>query len=64
MHIYTYTHIHVYTYKHIAMHKYHFVALGVEPKRIKLAGAEAELAIVMVKLSEAQATLVREKDKT
>ena len=46
------------------MHKYHFVALGVEPKRIKLAGAEAELAIVMVKLSEAQATLVREKDKT
>jgi dynein heavy chain len=40
-----------------AMYKYHFVALGVAPKRAKLAGAQEELAIVMEKLGIAKATL-------
>jgi dynein heavy chain, axonemal len=37
--------------------RYHFVALGVEPKRIKLAGAQATLDKTMAELKEAQAVL-------
>ena len=40
-----------------AMYKYHFVALGVEPKRIKLREAEEELAVVMAALAKAKAVL-------
>ena len=40
-----------------AMYKYHFVALGVAPKRAKLAEANAELEIVMKNLKVAQDTL-------
>eukprot|EP00392_Amoebophrya_sp_AT5.2_P006222 g6232.t1 len=46
-----------------AMHKYHFVALAVEPKRIKLRGAEEILAKTMKELNEAQATLKGIMDK-
>jgi len=37
-----------------AMHKYHYIALGVEPKRQKLAAAQSELDITMTKLQKAR----------
>ena len=40
-----------------AMHKYHFVAKGVEPKRLALAGAQQELADTQVILDEARGKL-------
>eukprot|EP00294_Goniomonas_avonlea_P007519 CAMPEP_0114565520 /NCGR_PEP_ID=MMETSP0114-20121206/14353_1 /TAXON_ID=31324 /ORGANISM="Goniomonas sp, Strain m" /LENGTH=1925 /DNA_ID=CAMNT_0001751771 /DNA_START=60 /DNA_END=5835 /DNA_ORIENTATION=- len=46
-----------------AMHKYYHVALGVEPKRLALAGAEAELAVVSANLSELRAQLKEVEDR-
>ena len=46
-----------------AMHKYHHVALRVEPLRQKLAAAQAELAVTMEILKEAQAKLKAVTDK-
>ncbi|CAD7932621.1 unnamed protein product [Amoebophrya sp. A25] len=46
-----------------AMHKYHFVALAVEPKRIKLRGAEEILSKTMGELKQAQDTLQGIMDK-
>jgi len=40
-----------------AMYKYHFVALGVAPKKAKLAEASAELAVVMAQLNDAKSRL-------
>ena len=40
-----------------AMHKYHFVAKGVEPKRLALAGAQQELADTQIILEEARGKL-------
>ena len=44
-----------------AMYKYHFVALGVAPKKAKLAEAEAELKVVMAQLADAK---VRARSRT
>jgi dynein heavy chain, axonemal len=46
-----------------AMHTYHFVALEVEPKRIALAAAQAELDIVNKKVAGLQATLKEVTDR-
>jgi dynein heavy chain len=46
-----------------AMYKYHFVAKEVEPKRIALAAANAELEETMAVLANAQATLKEVQDK-
>jgi dynein heavy chain len=47
----------------LAMNTYHHVALGVEPKKIALRGAQDELDIVMSSLAKAQATLKAVNDK-
>ena len=46
-----------------AMHTYHYVALEVEPKRIALAGAMAELKIVEEKVAGLQKTLKAVTDR-
>ncbi|CAM9395971.1 unnamed protein product [Phaeothamnion confervicola] len=47
----------------LAMYKYHFVAMGVAPKRAKLAEAQAELDTVMAQLKDAKARLQSVQDR-